>query len=99
MQPLYAHSLEEEAYILNLLVIMKKCQRNIEKKVIQERKKQEMNKLWAPWRIDYIRTPKEEGCVFCNKSQSTNMKKNLVLFKGKECFILNEFLSHIQMVT
>ena len=47
-----------------------------------------MNKLWAPWRIDYVRSPKEEGCVFCKKSQSTNHEKDLVLFKGKECFIL-----------
>ena len=47
-----------------------------------------MNKLWAPWRMDYIRTPKESGCVFCNKSQTTQYKKNLVLHQGKESFIL-----------
>jgi len=47
-----------------------------------------MNKLWAPWRIDYIRTPKEEGCIFCDKSQSSKDKENLLLFRGKEFFIL-----------
>ena len=46
-----------------------------------------MNKLWAPWRMDYIRTPKEGGCVFCDKSQTTHYKKNLVLHQGKESFI------------
>ena len=47
-----------------------------------------MKKLWAPWRIDYIRTPKEEGCIFCTKSQENNDRKNLVLYRGKEAFIL-----------
>ena len=47
-----------------------------------------MKKLWAPWRMDYIRTPKEGGCVFCDKSQTTEYKKNLVLHQGKESFIL-----------
>ena len=36
-----------------------------------------MNKLWAPWRMDYIRTPKEGGCVFCDKSQTTQYKRIL----------------------
>ena len=47
-----------------------------------------MNKLWAPWRIEYVRSPKEEGCIFCKKSQSTNHEKDLVLYRGEECFIL-----------
>ena len=47
-----------------------------------------MSKLWAPWRIDYIRSPKEKGCVFCKKSQSTNFEDDLVLFRGEESFIL-----------
>ena len=47
-----------------------------------------MNKLWAPWRIEYVRSPKEEGCIFCKKSQSTNQEKDLVLYRGEECFIL-----------
>ena len=47
-----------------------------------------MDKIWAPWRMDYIESPKESGCVFCRKSQSKKDKKNLVLFRGKEVFIL-----------
>ena len=47
-----------------------------------------MKKLWAPWRIDYIRTPKEEGCIFCTKSQESNDRNNLVLYRGKEAFVL-----------
>ena len=47
-----------------------------------------MDKLWAPWRIEYIRSPKEDGCIFCIKSQETNDRNNLVLYRGKEAFIL-----------
>ena len=47
-----------------------------------------MNKLWAPWRMDYIRTPKEDGCVFCKKHQSTKDRENLLLFRGEESFVL-----------
>ena len=47
-----------------------------------------MNKLWAPWRIDYIRTPKEEGCIFCNKSRDKDDRENLVLYRGNESFVL-----------
>ena len=47
-----------------------------------------MDKLWAPWRIDYIRTPKEDGCVFCAKSESGDDRESLVLFRGENSFIL-----------
>ena len=47
-----------------------------------------MNKLWAPWRIDYIRTPKEKGCIFCNKSHAEDDRENLVLYRGNESFVL-----------
>ena len=47
-----------------------------------------MNRLWAPWRMDYIRTPKEDGCVFCKKHQSTKDRENLLLFRGEESFVL-----------
>ena len=47
-----------------------------------------MKKLWAPWRIDYIQTPKEEGCIFCTKSNPKDDRDNLVLFRGKHAFVL-----------
>ena len=47
-----------------------------------------MDKLWAPWRIEYIRSPIEDGCIFCIKSQETNDRDNLVLYRGKEAFVL-----------
>ena len=49
-----------------------------------------MEKLWAPWRIDYIRTKKEKDgvCIFCIKAEENNDRENLVLYRGELAFIL-----------
>mgnify|MGYP002725460203 CR=1 FL=1 len=49
-----------------------------------------MDKLWAPWRMEYIRAPKGESdqCIFCEKSKSENELDELVIYKGKNAFIL-----------
>jgi len=47
-----------------------------------------MNKLWAPWRIGYIRTPKQDGCIFCTKSEKNDDRDNLVLYRGESSFVL-----------
>ena len=47
-----------------------------------------MNKLWAPWRMDYIHTKKDDGCIFCEKSLSSNDQENLILYRGVEVFAL-----------
>ena len=47
-----------------------------------------MDKLWAPWRIEYIRAPKGKECVFCTKSEPGDNRDNLVLFRGENSFIL-----------
>jgi ATP adenylyltransferase len=47
-----------------------------------------MQKLWAPWRIDYIKNPKEEGCFFCKYSREKDDRKNLLIHRGKKAFIL-----------
>ena len=53
-----------------------------------------MNKLWAPWRMKYIKgiDKKDEGCIFCTKPQLSDDKNNLILLRGKHSFvILNAF--------
>ena len=47
-----------------------------------------MNKLWAPWRMDYIQTKNDDGCIFCEKSLSSNDQENLILYRGVEVFAL-----------
>ncbi len=44
--------------------------------------------MWSPWRMEYVRTPKDEGCVFCKKSASDQDRNNLVLFKGTNSIVL-----------
>ena len=44
--------------------------------------------LWAPWRIDYIRSPKEGGCFLCRMLADTNDRENLILFRGQTCSVV-----------
>ncbi len=47
--------------------------------------------LWAPWRIDFIKSKKPPGCFICEKSgckTNTAMVQNHVVAYGKTCFIL-----------
>lgn len=48
-----------------------------------------MDILWAPWRMDYIKTsPKPEGCVFCQKLADTRDRDNLLLYRSNHAFVL-----------
>ena len=50
-----------------------------------------MERLWAPWRVIYIRNP-GKGCFFCKGLQSKNLQKALIIEKGKEAFtIMNRY--------
>ena len=46
--------------------------------------------LWAPWRMEYIRSPKSNtsNCIFCKKSQSNEDDENLIIHRGDYSFIL-----------
>jgi len=44
--------------------------------------------LWAPWRMEYIRGEKESGCIFCNRIPQKNDRENLIVTRGKTCFII-----------
>jgi ATP adenylyltransferase len=47
-----------------------------------------MDNLWAAWRRDFILGPQEKGCVFCGRARMKPDKKNLILYKGKNAFII-----------
>ncbi|MFL2988760.1 HIT domain-containing protein [bacterium] len=44
--------------------------------------------LWAPWRMDYISNPKKEKDVFVKKGKSNDDRKNLVLHKCLNSFVM-----------
>jgi len=48
----------------------------------------DMEDLWAPWRIDYILGKKPEGCIFCSKPGENRDEENLILHRGKNHFII-----------
>jgi len=39
-----------------------------------------MKTIWAPWRIEYILSDKEESCIFCD---ALSKNDDLTLFKGE----------------
>lgn len=47
-----------------------------------------MDRIWAPWRMAYIDAPKLEGCVFCAQPAENDDRQNLILHRGKTCFIV-----------
>ena len=48
-----------------------------------------MNRLWAPWRIGYIKSmKKEKGCLFCRLFKEKKDRKNYVLLRSRHSFCL-----------
>jgi len=45
-----------------------------------------MDKLWAPWRINYIRAKKTKKCLFCQSQKPGSAK--FVIFKTRDAFAL-----------
>jgi ATP adenylyltransferase len=51
-------------------------------------------RLWAPWRLDYIRGEKDEGCFLCRAIEANpeRDREHLLVHRGELCFvILNKF--------
>ncbi|MCK5803016.1 MAG: HIT domain-containing protein [Lentisphaeria bacterium] len=48
--------------------------------------------LWAPWRIEYIRSAKPDGCFFCEKGTRTEDVADHIIARGETAFVLmNDF--------
>ncbi len=51
-----------------------------------------MEFLWAPWRIEYILSEKDEDCIFCYKPKENKDRENLLLLRGeKNLVMLNKY--------
>jgi len=44
--------------------------------------------LYSPWRINYILSEKEKGCIFCIKPEQSDDAKNGILYRSKHCFVI-----------
>lgn len=47
-----------------------------------------MDRLWAPWRMEYIENVDKGGCFLCESSSAKDDRKNLILFRGRESFVI-----------
>lgn len=61
-------------------------------------------RLWAPWRMEYIRGPREHGCIFCRyiAEDPSQWRERLVLCRKGDAFVmLNKYpfaSSHLMVV-
>jgi len=44
--------------------------------------------LWAPWRMEYIRGEKEQGCIFCDKPKQMHDRENFLVHRGHAAFVI-----------
>ena len=48
-----------------------------------------MQHLWSPWRLEYVsNVSKETGCIFCAALQNADSPDSLIVYRGKENFII-----------
>ena len=52
-----------------------------------------MERLWAPWRLEYVQNAdKQDGCFFCVAAESDDDEGQLVVHRGERAFVLlNKF--------
>jgi ATP adenylyltransferase len=47
-----------------------------------------MERLWAPWRLEYIQSPEAEGCIFCLGESIVEDQARLVVTRGMHSFVI-----------
>lgn len=47
-----------------------------------------MNNIWAPWRIEYILSPKDGGCFLCDMFALAEDRAHRILFRGATCAVV-----------
>jgi ATP adenylyltransferase len=47
-----------------------------------------VERIWAPWRVQYIRAANATGCIFCEKPKENKDEENYILYRGKLNFII-----------
>jgi len=47
-----------------------------------------MENLWAPWRMDYIKSDKSKECIFCTAPQANDDMGRKLLYRGEWSFVI-----------
>jgi ATP adenylyltransferase len=50
-----------------------------------------MEQIWAPWRIEFIKAGKPEGCFLCDKPQESDDANYILHRAGQNFIILNSY--------
>ena len=45
-------------------------------------------RLWAPWRLEYIKGPKDDECIFCTKPAAGEDQETRIAHRGERCFVI-----------
>ena len=50
------------------------------------------HRLWAPWRLQYLKGDKPDECIFCTRPAMGDDERALIAHRGDSCYvILNAF--------
>lgn len=47
-----------------------------------------MKTIWAPWRMQYILSEKEPGCLFCKLPKEGMNRENLILYRRAQTYVI-----------
>jgi ATP adenylyltransferase len=47
-----------------------------------------MERLWTPWRMEYIMSDKDGGCVFCEMLKADDDEGCLIAHRGQKAFVV-----------
>lgn len=47
-----------------------------------------MERLWAPWRLEYIAAERPDGCIFCDFPARDEDEKLKILLRGEYAFVI-----------
>jgi len=51
-----------------------------------------MKRAFTPWRMEYIRSDKQGGCIFCEMLDADDDRANLIFHRGERAFlVLNKY--------
>ena len=45
-------------------------------------------RLWAPWRLEYVKGPKDGECIFCAALAAGDDAASYVVHRGPRCFVM-----------
>ncbi len=46
------------------------------------------DRIWAPWRLDYIKGDKTDDCILCSLPAGGDDRSNLIVHRGDRCFVI-----------